>query len=502
MSRAYTKAWISEHAKPLSVVSVFVVLFGTYCASQLPGDVIVNIGAQNGVTGFEGGLGGIDSAWDLRGPLHKVLIYALSRSATGFGFEVGSVGFEVFFKIAYFALFNLLFFHAYLRSSFKHNKLIALTILNIVIISCSNSNIPLQADLSAAIVGVSIVGYLNSEKMRFVFLSGFLCSMTFGFKGVTILTGISAILVGLAISENYVQKRSHILRGILLGIAVQVIAFYYLMPNSLADLLESGKFQEAYRAGLLRRVLVTTISVIFQSPHVPFMWISILIVVKLITIKERSYSVFFLASGISVAATSLFIQSMGFGYHLVVLIPMSIVLIHLFFDNFTLTGVKNKYLVPILTALCVMQFVPNYVYIDLLPFDTNTLSIVQHNSERNASRIEISQISEFADSECGESVLYLGTGVPAYFLTNRSYLRSTYPLELLREGYVQDFSASFIKFSNRFNTFDGKCIIQDADLNVKDQPWLAANFGFINSKYTATIRTANFVLYTSKAAKS
>jgi hypothetical protein len=368
-----------------------------------------------------------------------------------------SIGLEYQFnlKLFTFLLFVMLILFCILLLSSNallnswSKKLWFFSILFIVLFSVSNTWVSMQPDYLTALVGILIVCLIIQETKVALFVAGILLGLTFSFKGVTILTGFSAV----AISQIFYYKKSFrfIVTWISYGIISSAILLtLYLVKNplDLKDLNDATTFQGTFlNFNLGSRIWISLWCIFKYWSHVPVIILIPFLAYFVLAMVWRSkraclpkLTAIFLS--LFIGFVQIFIQGSGYGYNLAVFIPCAFGLITFLLQNERSENNLVSLVFLLIIAFITSPLVPKYMWDYRINESEYNLSIHEkyHQFERLKGTI---------DAKCKGKILYLDDGLSAYFLKTTSASRYTHPLQLYREFD----NPKFVELQNEFLSF-------------------------------------------------
>ncbi len=323
--------------------------------------------------------------------------------------------------------------------------------LFVAVFSVSNSWVSLQPDYLAALVGIVIICLVAKQSRLTFFIAGFMIAPAFSVKGVTVLTGLSA----LAISLIFVNKAEilfalkWISRGIISGFGL-VIVYLYTHPSDLKDLMDASILQGTFLDfDIINRTWVTIWCIAKYWSHVPILImipIAILLILfrNSIQLSELLFKSTLLLLSFFLVVFQIFIQGSGYGYNLAALIPLAFALI-----VFCLRQEKTQspwliFSLLLICTACASNAVPKYMW-------DNLISDSEYAGAINSKYRDFGRLNIVINRECEGKILYLDDGLSAYFLTTQSVSRYTHPIQVyrpfknkefldIRENYLRDVS--------------------------------------------------------------
>jgi hypothetical protein len=449
------------------IVSTLILLFG-YFTTLIPGDVYVNFGAIQQVRYLGSWPSSVVEAWDLRGIINKLFIFVLDFLAlnppniTQFTYAVKLI-YIVFIVFACFSFASVLKLTQPDFFNFKHVFLISF----LAFLSCSNSFVIMQAELNTAIFCLLLISLnLLARRNSHFFAVGLVASLTFGFKGITVLTGVSALVISTILIQKFNPKNlKYNLFGFAFGITIYLFLLVIFIPQEIRDLMDATLYQDSFNISILGRFKILLYSLASQWPHVPFVLVGFASLVALIFASKGEFQKKIILLGSLILGLSpILIQSKGFAYHLTSILPWSIVTY--FYTAKYLSGKfsnQRKLILNIFISTTLILPTSTH-FIDSLN-ESFGYQILPNNYAFNnymkEKLIAYTELKKISDANCDGSILYLDAGMGAFVLKNKSYLRQTYPLSLQRES--GRLSSSQVHFDNlrSVSEFSGNCILID-----------------------------------------
>ena len=471
----------------------------SYFKTPLVGDITFNLGSVKQTKFFGDWPNSVITSWDVRGLVNKNLMYFLNTYASNFG-PTSIENYELFIKSIYFCLIIIvLIWTIFLLKKIlinKIDKLLFIFLFFFTIFSSSNSFVALQADLSAAILGILLFALTANNQKKNLVIAGLLTPITFGFKGITYLVGISSLFAGLALAAKRGDKNiKQLVISSALGTLIYFFSIFFFARSELEDLANSTMYQQTFSYSFLGRLKIAAGSILFQWPHVPIvilgllffalMWVSTIKKSLMFRNKENLISMNFYSISLFLAVLTIVIQSKGFGYHLVALVPFCLsVLVYILFP------IKNSFSTKVWILsliICVFLSTPTKTglwnsYLKFYAYQIETENEL-FKSNQNIRLKFFQKFSSQIEQNCKGEILILDLS-GGYLIPNQSWLRYIAPLPLQRNS--QALVASTIRNDAIIKTykFSGQCIVLDPKrFNKELQPWLNKVYDKIQREY-------------------
>jgi len=495
----------------LLIACEITLLFGFF-STPIVGDVTVNLASIKQAKYLGDWPNSVIESWDLRGFLNKNLMFILHNIS-----EIGSPSTisakEFLVKVAYFSLVILVIVISaiVLKEQFSNRTDVSFIVLlmGITVFSVSNSFVALQAELSAAVVGILITALASSSNQKKLILAGLLCCISIGFKGVTVLIGISAVFAGFALNHSDLISRLRKVGGsFAISLSSYLLGVVFLIPSELIDLRNATSLQSNFSYSVLGRLKISLGSVVFQWPHVPIIAVGLffyfLVAIKHLKSKSsnftsaKNYSLLLLTLSLFVAFFSILVQSKGFGYHLASMIPFSFAAILVYFkENGGLGGISSRMNYMIFALVLIVtsptqsgiwdQLLNNYAS----QITSDNRSFKMNYDSRNQA---LMNLGKSIDKTCTGEILFLDFGTN-YAVDNKSWLRFVVPMPIQRNlNSLRGTTLQREAVENALR-FKGECVtLEPSRMNSVLQPWAAPLYDYINRNFL-TVRVETYQLY-------
>ena len=495
----------------LLIACKIILLFGFF-TTPIVGDVTVNLASIKQANYLGNWPNSVIESWDLRGLLNKNLMFILQNiSEIGPHSTISAKEFLV--KVTYFSLVILVIVIAaiVLKEQFSNWTDVSFIVLlmGITIFSVSNSFVALQAELSAAVLGILITTLASSGKRKKLILAGLLCCVAIGFKGVTVLIGISAIFAGFALNHSELKSRLRTVGGsFAISISSYLLGVVFIIPSELIDLRNATSLQSNFTYSVLGRLKISLGSVVFQWPHVPIIAVGLffycLIAIKQLKPKNsnftcaKNYSLLLLTLSLFVAFFSILVQSKGFGYHLASMIPFSFAAILIYFrENVDLGGISRQMNYVIFTlVLIVTSPTQSGIWDQLLNSYASQISSDNRSFRKNYDlrNQALASLGKSIEKTCTGEILFLDFGTN-YAVDNKSWLRFVVPMPIQRNLNSPRGTTLQREAVENALRFTGECVtIEPSRMNSVLQPWAAPLYDHINRSFLV-VRVETYQLY-------
>lgn len=474
-----------------------------FFSTPIVGDVTVNLASVKQARYLGHWPSSVIESWDLRGLLNKNLMFFLEKLSDFDIFKAISTK-ELIVKAVYFSLVMLAFIISalVLKEHFSNqiDILFLVLLMGITVFSVSNSFVALQAELSAAIVGILITALTSSENRKKLILSGILCCVTFGFKGVTVLIGISAVFAGFALNRsNFISRLRTVGGSFLISFSLYFFAIFFIIPSELIDLGNATSLQSNFSYSILGRLKISIGSVFFQWPHVPIFAIGIFfycgLAINYLKSKISNSSskmrdeLLLLTLSLFFAFCSILIQSKGFGYHLASMIPFSFAAILQHFNGSVKLRKMNNQVIYLSFVLLLIVASPtqsgiwgNFLKSYAFQITTDNQSFSLNYESRNQALVSL---GKRLDENCSGDILFLDGG-SNYVVDNRSWLRFVVPMPIQRNVISKrglSLQRETVEYAIKFT---GECVtIEPSRMNSVLQPWAVPLYNKIGNNYVA-----------------
>ena len=317
------------------------------------------------------------------------------------------------------------------KNSKVENRILFMTIFAILF-SVSNSWVSMQPDYLAALMGILTICLVMKQSTTAFFTAGFMIAPVFSLKGVTVLTGFSALVISLLFvkKQNLVVAVKFILTGLISGSGA-IFGYLLTHPLDLKDLTDASVFQGTFLDfDFMNRFWVSIWCIFKYWNHVPVI-VFIPILILTIIIKSKFYtSDFIFKSSLILSSAALgylqiFIQGSGYGYNLAAFIPLTFALIVHCAQQEMADSRWFLYTIILSCTVCASNLVPKYMWNNLV--SDSEYSIAIEDKYRN-----FGELNSIINRECDGKLLYLDDGLSAYFLPTPSLSRYTHPIQLYR----------------------------------------------------------------------
>lgn len=471
----------------------------SYFKTPLAGDVTFNLGSVK-QTKFLGDWPiSVITSWDLRGLVNKNLMYFLETFASNFS-PTSIENYELFIKTLYFCLILIvLVWTIFLLKKIliqKIDKLLFIFLFFFTIFSSSNSFVALQADQSAAILGILLFALTANNQKKNLVIAGLLTPVTFGFKGITFLVGISSLFAGLALAAKKGDKNvKQLVISCASGILIYFFNIFFFARSELVDLANSTLYQQTFNYSFLGRLKISAGSILFQWPHVPIVILGLLFFAFLLVSSTKKLlrnkndknltPIKFYFISLFFAILPIIIQAKGFGYHLTALVPFCLSIV-----TYILFPVTSSYAAKawiFFLIICVFLSTPSKTglwnnYVKFYAYQVETENEL-FKSNQNIRLKFYENFSSRIKQNCEKAILLLDLS-GGYLIPNQSWLRYMAPLPLQRNS--QALVDSTIRNDAIAKTLDftGQCIVVDPKRFNRDlQPWLNEVYDKIQNEY-------------------
>ncbi len=491
-----------------------------YLATPLNIDVLVNLGASRQAELNGGGLHGVLLSWDLRGIGHKLMLFGLHSIASttvGYGnkfaYEAAiKAPYAVFLLIA--ALVSAICVSQSIVSTTLH-RCYAFLFVSLSLFTVSNSWVALQADMTAAVVALIAMCALTNRRPTVQYLGGVLVGLTVLFKGITLLTGLSAACAAFAlIPEKSVARFRRFSVAVVATGSLIVVFLLTVARAEIVDLREATMFQSSFELSLVGRARLVAHTLVSEAVHVPLIYLGVVAFSMGLWVVCRSMrsdgaagrsarvslrEVALLLVAVSLALAGVGIQARGYGYHLASLIPACVAIC-----AWSLRVVCER------RAALAYRLVPAGVacsiFLVVSPGIGPIGSVMAKGSEvasdndswtayRRSEIAGFQKLSDVAQMKCAGPMLYLDDGRAAYYFGERSWLRHTYPLPLQRNNPRLATSDVRTNSLRRAEEFSGRCVVLYREwINPEGRPWLNDLFVVLDRDYKRIGSTSGFDL--------
>jgi hypothetical protein len=421
----------------------------------------------------------IFDTWTLRGTGYKIIMFVFYQLTQTIADYENKILFEIIFQTSA-AGFNVICSAIIARAGYDRLQQAVTTrqfrypiifLMVSTFIFTISWKIEFQPEMLATTLTLVAISISILSKRFGAYIAGAIMTFVATIKGITVLLIIP--MTGTLLLLNV--KRTHVRDMLISFVVFSGIAGATAMifaPSEITDIIYAAQIQDVGDKTVLNRVKTVLVSV-FRLEHIPSLLLGIpggVSVLIYYWYRKMFLDIGILLSVVAGACLPIFIQANNFPYQYAPLLLPTFLVIHLGFISISehVPEISNKMVFVSVTVFIIFSIVSSTWLAPIFASGIHSGPVKDGSPVFHANRVDSQRdvyqsINSHHNFHQEDSVLYLASGQPAYYLASKSHSRYYFPLPLTAKSDNPDivYTKPYKRIYEAIMNYSGRYIVYE-----------------------------------------